>query len=193
MNMNAPNLPATKSREEQRRLNALAANLAFLSRMVRNLAESNDRSEPVMVDCVKSAIPAAHKALSALVSEFGDGSAADTPRFNGNDLAVLAGDGALRIKKDEARKDEILIERSERGYKFRLPQAPCNAAISGMKVSALKISYHNVLGGGYRLCPAETLDAVIDFLRYWFEESPSGADRNRNGGKRLTVRVEDAK
>jgi hypothetical protein len=100
MNMNAPNLPATKSREEQRRLNQLAEGLAFLSRMVRNFAEANDRSEPVMAGCVKSAIPAAQKALSVLVREFGDGNAADTPRFTGDHYATeaTAAGGTLVIR-----------------------------------------------------------------------------------------------
>ena len=196
MDMNAPNLPATNPREEQRRLNQIAEDLAFLSRMVRDLAESNDRSEPVMARCVKSAIPAAQKALAALASEFGDGNAADTPRFNGGDLAAMAGNGALVIKKDEARKDEILIERSAHGYKFRLPVRPCEAAIRGMKVPALGISYHEATPqhSAYRLFPIDQLGNVIDLLRYWFVDAPGGkGEFNRNGGKRLTVRVEDAK
>ena len=178
---------------------------------------SNAEYRDLYVAKLKRMMPEMQAILNSLSAEIGDGNAADTPRFTGDDLAALAGDGALRIKKDELRTElvgdtyhnigpndkvygeaqsEILIVQSERGYKFRLPVRPCEAAIRGMKVPALGITYHEATPqhDAYRLFPIDQLGNVIDLLRYWFVDAPGGkGEFNRNGGKRLAVRVEDAK
>ena len=88
---------------------------------------------------------------------------------------------------------EIIIKRTPRGYKFTLPVAPCDAAISGMKNPMFGIAYHDATPTreAYRTFPADKLDSVLGLLRYWFCDAPGGiGEYNRNGGKRLTVRVE---
>lgn len=62
----------TKSTSEQSRLSELAGSLEGLARMVRQLAIANDRSEPVMLVCLRQRIPAAATALLALQAEFGE-------------------------------------------------------------------------------------------------------------------------
>ena len=89
---------------EQQRLNGLAEDLDALARMVRRVASANDRSEPVMIGCLRNALPDAAKALAAIQAEFGDQNAAETVRWNNRDFAetAVAAGGTLRIVKEAA-------------------------------------------------------------------------------------------
>lgn len=71
----------------------------------------------------------------------------------------------------------IVIEQTERGYRFTLPYAPNAGALGGLK--ALVSGYHRRLEGEpYRTISADKLNAAIELLNYWFGEYQDGENRH---------------
>lgn len=85
--------------------------------------------------------------------------------------------------------EEVLIERTNRGYRFRLPVAPCPQFLSGLQQHVTGYLYgYKSAEQNYRSFPALRLELVEGMLRYWLSEQQANG-QNRNGGKCCTVRV----
>lgn len=91
---------ATRTFAEQRRLHAFADNLEAAARMLRRLAEANERSEPIYLACLSNDLPAARLALAAVEAECGEANAAEAVRWPNEAYAEAskAAGGTLTLK-----------------------------------------------------------------------------------------------
>ena len=81
----------------------------------------------------------------------------------------------------------ITIEETPRGYRFTLPYAPNQNALSGLK--QLVTGYQRpVAGESYRGIPADKLQGTIEFLTYWFGEYQNGINRQNRPACAVVVK-----
>lgn len=79
-----------RTEQEQKELFDLAEKLEQVSRMVKHLAKSNDRSEPVYAGVLRERLPEAWAALAIIENRFGDDNTGEQPRFSNDRYAEAA-------------------------------------------------------------------------------------------------------